>query len=172
MNVCANSQPLALLPSTNFSVLIKKCPGVVFNATHATIPGFAVSPAIQGTPFVNIPRTGDKINYMPFTMTYTLDERLRNYLEIFQWINEYAVPSHGDQYTSIKERGRITGMGLTSDISMMPLDSSRNVIAEVLIKDAFPVAMSPINFTIQTEQIQYATATVEFNFRTFDILFN
>lgn len=169
MSVCTDQPILNFLPQNGARVIIKKAPQMTYNCQQANIPGFRVGAAWQATPFVNIPKSGDKMEFDVFSMSFLVDEQFRNYLEIWNWMREYSKPNNHDEYKSIIEASKVTGMGIYSDIILMPLDSSKNVIGTITIKDAFPIAMSSILFDATLPTPQYVTAQASFILQSFEI---
>ena len=75
------------LPKTNdylrpnaFKFSIKDIPGVSFTCQSANLPQLALGFAVQPTPFTDIPRIGDKLNFGDFTIRFLISEDMSNYL--------------------------------------------------------------------------------------------
>jgi hypothetical protein len=63
-----------------------------------------------------------------------------------------------------------TGDAATSEILLLIQDSNRQVMLEVYFHDCFPSSMSELVFDSQmTHDIQFVTASVQFNYSFFEI---
>ena len=121
------------------------------------------SPAYP-TPLVNIPMTGDNVKFDDLIITFKVDEELRNYEEIFTWIQGLTFPESTDQFKKLEEQRALNGEGLKSDGFLMILNSSKNPILTCNYQDLFPTALSSINVVTTDTSVSYLTATVMFKY--------
>ena len=157
------------LSPLNFRFQVKKCPNVNFFIQNVNLPGVTLVAVETPNPFVKIPRTGDHIEYEDLMINFKIDEDLKNYMEIFNWIRDLGFPDNFDQYKSIAGRPVYSGLGITSDLSLIVLSSSRNPIYELTFKDAFPITMSSVIFDSTQQDVQFVEAAVTFRYRTFTV---
>ena len=102
-------------------------------------------------------------------INYKVDEDLQNYLELYNWIRELGFPNNFDEYKSIAGKPVYTGLGITSDMSLIILSSSRNPTYEVIFKDAFPISISSLIFDSTTQDVQFLEASATFRYRAYSI---
>lgn len=164
-----DTQPetLNFLSPLNFQFSIKKCPGINFFVQKVNIPSFSISSADSFNPFVRLPYAGDHINFDPMTVTFKVDEKLQNYMEIYNWLRELGFPESWDEYKAIKERPTYMGTGLKSDASILICDSSKKPFFECVILNAFPVALSSLQFASDAPDVQFITAEAVFHYTNF-----
>jgi len=122
--------------------------------------------AIQPTPFIDLPIPGDKLSFQDFSMTFPVDEDMKNYKEIANWIIGLGFPRQYGQYKDLENNWA----GLRSDIALMILDSNQNPQHTVTYRDAFPTGLSGLNFDVKASDttIPLATATFKYAFYDFD----
>jgi hypothetical protein len=94
---------------------------------------------------------------------------MKNYIELYDWLKGIGFPDNFAQYGNIAGAGVTTGDGVYSDITLIILSSAMNPNMEVTFYDCFPVDLSAIEFDSTSVDVQYATATVSFANRRFDI---
>lgn len=164
------------LSPLGFTFSIKKTPGVNYFVQSVNLPSVSLGSIDLETPFVKIPYPGDHIAYDPLTLTFRVDEDMRNYAEIYNWILATGFPDAFEQYQSMSEvakfRGtanRMSGEGQYSDASLIILNSVKAPIIEFKFHDLFPVSLGEIQFDTRDTDVNYVEASVTFAYRKFDL---
>jgi hypothetical protein len=137
------------LSPLNFKFQIKKAPHVNFFIQKVNIPAISIPPPQPNNPFV--------------------DEDLKNYLEIWNWIIALGKPENFDQYRQIYEKPSYTGEGIYSDISLMILSSTKMPNYEITYVDAFPVDLSQALFNTVDTDVNYIEASATFKYTYYTI---
>lgn len=132
-------------------------PNVQFTVQTAAIPSISVEPATYPTPQRAIAVGGDKVEYDPFNCTFLIDEELRNYREIHDWLIGLALEPED---RSIQK---------TRDMSLLVLDSNNNVIREIKFVDAYPTSLSTLDFDVKNTSVDYLVGEVSFNYSYFKV---
>lgn len=160
------TQPLNynFLSQLGYRFLLKRLPGVVFNMTSFYIPGMSTRAATLPTPFKNIPKTGDKITYEPFTITYKVDEDMNNYNEIKNWLDGMTFPERFQQFQK-----ELDGRLLYSDATLIILNSSMKSNIEFTFEEAFPISLSGITLNTQDSDVSYIEVTSTFEYKYFTV---
>jgi hypothetical protein len=153
------------LSQVGFQFGIKKLPTVNFFVQSVNLPGIEMAAAVQPTPFVAIPVPGDHIKFNDLTVTFKVDEDLKNYVEIYNWIIGLGFPDSFDQYSRLASRPAVTGEGIRSDASLIITTSSRVPATEVVFVDLFPRSLTDILFNSTDSNIEYISATATFKYR-------
>lgn len=148
-----------------FELSIQRLPNVEFFVQSANIPGLNIPEAIQATPFANIPRPGNKLQFDDFSVTVVLDEYMNSYKEIFNWMAGMTNPNSFEQY-----KGLIAGDGVFSDASLIALSSKNNPIVEFKFANLFPTRLSQINLRSTNDTTEYATYDISFKYSTYQIV--
>jgi hypothetical protein len=158
------------LSALNFRFLLKRAPLVNFFTIDATIPTVELGVARQPTPFVTIPRPDAKITFGTFNISFRVDEDMKNYAELYDWMSALGEREGFDAYKNkISNQTNSTGTGPTSDCTLMILNSSKKPNVEIVFRDAFPTNLSQIDFSVEYTDVRYATCRAEFTFRDFTV---
>lgn len=164
----APANPSFLSP-TGFQLQIKKTPHVNYFIQKANLPSVSLATADVDTPFTKIPFPGTRLTFGNFQVTFKVDEDMKNYLEIFDWLKGIGFPDNFDQYKSLAGHSMTTGDGLFSDISLIVLSGAKNPNIQINFYDCFPVDLSEIQFESTDADINYITATATFANRRFEV---
>lgn len=159
------------LSPLGFKFVIKKTPNVNYFVQAVNIPNVNLGETAIPTPFRRIPIAGDHIEYGDLQITFKVDEEMKNYLELFDWIKAIGFPDNFDQHKKVDPKfvNPYTGEGVYSDATLVILSSAMNPVHEVVFRDAFPVSLTDFNFDARNVDVEYIEATATFKFRTFDI---
>lgn len=121
--------------------------------TAASLPSVGL-PAVQANFRSIYPQlSGESLKYEPFSITFIVDEELKNYLEIYNWMYENA-------NDKIKYR----------DMTLSILSNQNNKNKELQFMSVIPTSLSSIEFDTRTTDIEYLTCTVEFAYTAFKFL--
>ena len=97
---------------------------------------------------------GDRAEYGALSLRFLIDEDMKNYLEIYDWI-----------------QNNITKKTITkSDMILSVLSSHNNVNKQFQFLDAFPTSLSGVEFSTQSTEVEYVQADVTFRYDRFKIL--
>jgi hypothetical protein len=159
------------LGSTSFAFWIKKIPNTNFFVQRANIPGISINPARTPNPLVNIPYSGDHIDYEEFVITFKIDEDLQAWRDIYDWIRGLGFSESTDEYKKLaNEEIIVKGGSLKSDASLIILDAKKRPNFDLTFNDAFPIALSSIQLQYTPDNIEYLTADATFAYTTYDIV--
>lgn len=150
------------LQKTKFCFVSHATPHLTLFCQNVDLPGVNGNPALQPTPLIDIPRAGDKIMFDPLTITFLIDEDLKVYEELFNWMTGYMFPQKDKQYSDLKKRG-----GPYADLSMIMLKNSNNDNLKIRFEDAFPVSLSPISMSVSEDATSVITADVTFYYKLY-----
>ena len=165
-NTPANKNFLSPL---GFKFQIKKAPHVNFFIQQVNIPSIFLQPVETGNPFVNIPFPGEHLKFGELKISFKVDEDLKNYLEIYNWIRALGKPENYDQYKTIQDKPIVSGDGIYSDISLIVLSSSKMANYEIIFVDAYPVLINDLSFNSIDTDVSYVNASVTFKYTHFTI---
>jgi len=166
------------LSPTAFKFILNRAPKVSFFSNSANIPGMTLGVAVQPTYLKDIEIPGDKILFEDFTIRFLVDEDLKNYMEIHNWIRGLGYPESLNDITSWQKQdihvdlSRKKGqkeLNLYSDGTLSVLNSSLNPNFLVKFKDLWPYILSPVNFDATDTNIEYFTADVTFKYTIYEI---
>ncbi len=171
-----------------FRVYLPLFPITEWFVTRANIPGVTLGQAVQATPFTDMPVIGDKLTYDDFYFTFIVDEQLKNYQEIHNWLVNIGFPSGAGQFkaqprpdgvTRASQQvidkstpGRVVDMVdrvLYSDIELFILSSKNNPLVKIQMFEAFPTSLTAIEYSQQEADTTYAECTCTFAYTYFTI---
>ena len=68
--------------------------------TRCNIPGVSMGQGVQATSLIDIPLVGDKLTYDDFYATFIVDEQLKNYTEMHDWLMNMGFPSDHAEFNA------------------------------------------------------------------------
>ncbi len=152
-----------------FKFQIKKTPTINYFVQTVNVPGISMQSVNQPNPFVKIPYGGDHLQFDDLTISYKVDEDLRNYMELYNWIKSLGFPDDYKQYKQLSDKPIIGGEGLSSDISVIIMNNSRIPTYEITFRDAFPIAISSLQFDVTKQDVEFLEASATFRYVSFNI---
>ena len=163
------------LSPTGFKFIVRRSPKVAFFCNQANIPAMTLGVAEQTNYLRNIPVPGDKIEFGDLTLRFLVDEDLKNYMEIQNWIRGLGYPDSLAEFDRLDKEGEIFGRyagdqdKIYSDGTLSVLTNSLVPQFQIFFKDLFPYDLSTLTFdATQTDQ-EYFTADVSFKYTIYTI---
>ena len=142
-----NINPLA---DIQFKFDVSALPNTSFFIQTVNLPGITLEAQVVATPQLqNFSRHTGIITYEALDVTFMIDEYLKNWQEVYEWM--------------IGDVSKYTSAVLTI------LSSSMNPTMEIHFKDIFPTSLSAISFDSTTTDPVYQQATVSFNYTEYII---
>lgn len=163
-----------------FRFTIKDLPNVAYTCQSANLPALALGVATQPTPFIDIPRIGDKNSFGEFTIRFLIAEDMSNYLELFEWLIALGFPNDYTQYKGFvgerlnrfpfykNSRGETDSLAY-SDGTLTILDSNNVPKTNIILKDLFPVSVEALDFDVTSSAVEYFVGIASFKYLSFDI---
>ena len=178
----ANSLPTTYdyLRPNAFRFSVKDIPNVSFTCQSANLPQLALGFASQPTPFTDIPRIGDKLEFGEFTIRFLISEDMSNYLELYNWLVALGFPKDYTQFDAliknrpsrfpfkVNQRGESEVLAY-SDATLTILDSTNTPKVNIIYKDIFPIALEGLDFDIASAGVEYFTAIASFKYTLFEV---
>ena len=171
--------------SNQFKVYIPIFPLVEWFVVSCNVPGVTMGQGVLPTPLVDIPIVGEKLTYDNFSMTFLVDEKLKNFMELHDWLVNMAPPQDQNQFmartsdyvlptgqntkfypadnaNSQTSTGNTSDRQLYCDITLFILSSKNNPVATVVMRDAFPTSISSLDYSQQETDTSYVQCNVTF----------
>jgi len=179
--------------TNQFRIYLPIFPKTEWFVVSANIPGITMGQATQATPFTDMPIVGEKIGFDNFDMTFIVDEQLKNYMEMYNWVKNIGFPHSGEKQFNKLDRpdnldrsktikrppGQVVGSpnqsvetsdrNLYTDIRLDILSSKNNTVANIYMYEAFPVSLGSIEYSQQETDTNYAMCAVSFAYSWFDV---
>lgn len=163
------------LSPTGFKFTLTRTPQVAFFCNQANIPDLTLGVVNQPSYTKMLPTPGDIIEFGDLSLRFLVDEDLKNYMEIQNWIRGLGFPERLEQFSELQESGLIQGnyvndrQNIYSDGTLQILTSSQIPNFEVTFQDMFPYSLSTMTFDATDADIQYFTADVSFKYTIYNI---
>ena len=160
-----------LASASQFKVSLSNFPLSEYFCTAASLPGCSLGRVDRTTRLTTIPTVGDTMTFDDFSMTFLVDEQLNNFREIFNWMVNIGFPKSHDQYKAQVRADSSTRGGeleLYSDIQVAILSQKNNPLVRMTLYEAFPTALSGLEYTSQVADTEFLTATVTFAYAYYE----
>ena len=169
------------LSPIGFKFAVNKLRGVDFFCQSASIPAISMGHWKQGTRVNVVYQPGDELYYEPLYLKFLVDENMKNYYQVHDWIREITTPYSAKEFgydrgtlRSINKQNRDKNVyqfgnnDWLSDASLYILSSNYRPVAEFVFKDCFPVSLTTLNFDASVPDVNYFTAEVTMRYNYFD----
>lgn len=162
------------LSPNGFTFSITKLPNVSFFCQRVTVPNISLPAIEQMNPFSNRPIPGEIMQFSELSVQFLIDEEMRNYTSIFNWMVALGFPQSHDQYKSfvnVQNDGLYTELAKNySDGTLGILDSHNRAIRAFKFYDLFPISLDAVQFESTAMDVNYVlgNATFRYNYFTID----
>lgn len=168
-----NPENTNILQPTKFQLVFPRITTMTYFLQSFSIPDVSTNPAIQNSPFVDLPRPGDKLKYGTLQINFIVDEDMWAYQVIYDWIRGITFPCSFAEYKNLN-RDSYSSVFATkpqySDGFLTILSGLNNPRTKFHFVNIFPVGLSQINFDTKESSENVVTATAYFNYHIFNIL--
>jgi hypothetical protein len=152
-----------------FRLQMKRAPNVEYWCQQVVIPGFSLPSVRTSTPFVDIPKPGDHIEFEDLGVSFLVDDQLGNYLEMFDWGKSLGFPDNFAQYAELLRAPVILDAGVTSEISVFILNGSQQPTFRFTFRNAFPFALGSLTLDSTDPGLTRLVCHVGFKFIDFHV---
>ena len=166
---------------TKFKFSINKLPKVEYFTTACNLPGINLGESIFPTPLKQIPVMGDELTYENLEITFLVDEKLENYIELHNWLTGIGFPDDRAQFSNFRaentdafpdsgKSAQTKGVqGMFGDATLTITSAKNNPIVEARFEDVYPVALSALQYDQQQDDITYLTASATFSYKIYTL---
>ena len=94
MSKLSDSQPTNLnqLNVVSFDVSFSRLPAVQYFCQRISLPTIVLGETNEPSPFLNLPLEGDTLTYEALSLSFIVDEDLKNYIEVYNWLTALGFP--------------------------------------------------------------------------------
>ena len=148
-----------------------KYPKISFFSNSARIPELSLGTAVQPSYLKDIDVPGEKLTYGDLTIRFLVDENMKNYMAVHNWLKGIGFPETPQQFKdqTTDEDGLRDEKEVFSDGSLHILNSNFQDVAIVKFNDLFPVALTSLEFDATETDINYFTAEVVMRYTVYSI---
>ena len=161
-------QPIntSFLSPIGFKFQLNNFPAVNYFCQSATLPGISISAIDVPTPLKTIAMAGDEVSFEELSIKFIVDENMKNWLSIYDWIIGLGFPTKEGQEKYAK---LAIASELTTDATLTVLTSNMNPQINFRFKDCFPLSLTSIPFDSGGTDIDYVTADVSFRYDVYTV---
>jgi hypothetical protein len=171
MTICNEN----FLSPTGFKLVVPGFTSIGFQCTSVNIPGISMGGPNQATPYNDFQLTGDKLTYEEFVVRFLIDEDCINYSLIHNWMVGITYPQKGSQWRDFVNEMKDKDFQVNddfldqTDLYLHILNSNYNTSFKVYFVDSFPVALTPMEFSTDQNDVQYLSAEIRFRYTFFKL---
>ena len=158
--------PANFLSGVGFQFQLLKHQQVSFFCQSATVPGIDLSIANQSTRYNTLPHPGDEINFQDLDIDIIIDENMKNYITIHNWIRNLGHPYSSTDIQDLP--GQDLDDKTYSDAILFILDSNFNKKIKIVFDDVFPYSIGPLKFRTTETDVPYFTANISFKYTIYN----
>lgn len=159
------------LSPIGFLFSLDKARKVSFLCQRAEIPTITLGNVnIPTRGLVPIPIEGN-LEYGEFNIEFIVDEDLKNYMEIHNWMRALGTPQSIDDRVAFKDANRITATQeyRYSDGTLQILNNNNRVNFDVVFKSLWPTSLSTLAFDVTGSDNDFFTATTTFKYTLYEV---
>lgn len=165
-----------LLHPNKFQLNFTRAPNISYFCQSVSIPGISTAEIPVFNPFVEIYAPSDKAVYDALNITFYVDEELKAWIEIHDWIRAMTFPEDYQEYMNLKPLSAVGGrppkevFPQFSDMIVTLLSSSNKPYYQFKFYNVFPIAVSPLLLSASDSPDSVMTADATFRYTYYDIL--
>ena len=159
------------LSPIGFVFLLEKAQKTSFLCQKATMPTITLGNVdIPTAGMVPIPVEGN-IVYGDLDIEFIVDEDLRNYMEIHNWIRALGTPQNYGERKAWENLNSTPGTNdpRFSDATLQVLNNNNIANFDVLFKSLWPTSLSSLPFDVTGSDTSYFTASATFKYILFEV---
>ena len=160
------------LSPIGFVFLLDKARKASFLCQRASIPEITLGDiAIPTRGFVSVPLEGN-IQYSELNIDFIVDEDLRNYMELHNWIRALGTPDTIQERRDwVNSNSDVIGTQdfKVSDGTLQVLNNNNITNFDVVFKDMFPTNLSTLDVNVTSTDNEFMTASVTFKYLLYEI---
>ena len=154
------------LSPIGFKFQLGNFPEVNYFCQAATLPGISIGTIAVPTPLKTIELSGDEVTFEELSIRFVVDENMKNWLAIYDWIIGLGFPTKEGQEKYAKLAATSE---LTTDAVLTVLTSNMNPQINFRFNECFPLSLSSIAFDSGGTDIEYVTADVSFRYDVYTV---
>ena len=162
------------LQPNKFQLNFGRSPNVRYFCQSLSVPGISLSEIPQTNPFVDVYIPGEKAIYDLLNITFVVDEELKSWLEIHDWIRAMTFPKEFAEYRNLGKLNKYaTNIPIAkpqySDATLTILSSANNPTFRFKFYDVFPTTLSTFIMSATDSPESQMTADGTFRYSYYDI---
>jgi hypothetical protein len=157
-------QNLNFLSQIGFKFEIARAPNFNYFIQKVLFPGVTLPTVFKPNPFVRDTVPGDQITYDSLTIQFKLDEDLRGYFEMYDWITALGKPESFEQSAAIYRKPKYDINSVYSTGALTILNNKMMPNIQVTFLDMVPQRLSGFTLETDSNDVNYISASLELNY--------
>lgn len=151
------------LTNNKFLFIMNRCPSLTYFCQRANIPDISTGISLQANPTaIDIRRPGTRHIFGDLTIGFVVDEDMKNWLEIYNWIRDLSTDTYAiSDILSEKQK--------TASAVLHILSSAYAPVLQVKFYDVFPTQLSAIDFDSTAPDSEVIAASATFTYTYYDV---
>ncbi len=163
------------LQPNKFVLTFARTPNITYFCQSLGVPGISLSEVPVNNPFLDLYSPGEKAIYDLLNVTFMLDEELKSWSEIHDWIRAMTFPTEFAEYRRLPRLNKFASSEQNqkpqfSDASVVLLSSSNKPYYRFDFRDVFPVSLSTFVMNTQDDPGTVITADATFRYSYYDVI--
>jgi|LakMenEpi03Aug12_release.lakeMendotaPanAssembly.Ray.scaffolds.fasta_scaffold07822_14 hypothetical protein len=155
----------SFLSNNKFDFVIDRLPNIQFFIQTINLPTISLGIATTPTPFVTVQTPGTIITFEEITVSYIIDEDMKSWFEIYNWLHALAGTEGFPKSTLKNSPGSYENF--TSSATLIIKTNSNNANVKLKFFDLFPTNLTGFQLSA-TESHDFITSTVTFNYTKYE----
>jgi hypothetical protein len=156
----------SFLSNNKFEFSLDRIPNFTFLVQSVNLPSITLQSTQVNSPFTALKVPGNIIVFNTMSITFMIDEDMRSWYEIYDWITQLGNP------VGLDKRGTLTGArgsntDIYSDGTLLIKTNSNNANWKVNFVDMYPTDIGEIQFST-TESQEFLTSSVSFDYTYYE----
>lgn len=164
-----NPTDVNFLPTNNFRFILRRAPNIQFFVQRANLPGIHSGPITVPSPYIGKHVQGGPVEHDYLEVEFKVQEDMSDYLEIFNWLIKSTYSKSLEDYGELKNQPKYSDAGVESQVTLMILNSAKVPQFEIVFEDAFPTALTGIDFDSSSDTVNYPVVRATFDYQFFTI---
>lgn len=162
------------LQPNKFQLNFSRVPNIQYFCQSVGVPGISLSEVPQNTPFVDLFVPGEKAIYDMLNVTFLIDEEMKSWIEIHDWIRAMTFPTQYEEYQRLGQLNKNVSLRANitpqySDATITILSSSNIPYYRFKFFDCFPTSISSFVMAATDSPDSAMTADATFRYSYYNI---
>ena len=162
------------LSPNGYKFSINKLPELTYFAQTVNLPGITLGDPSFMNPFATVPIPGDMLTYDTLNVQFIVDEKMNNYIALYNWIVALGFPQGYEQYLANLDNDQIANLNSLatsySDGTLEILDNTNKPVRTINFVDLFPVSLDSLQFHSNDQDVAYFIGNATFRFSYYKIM--
>ena len=159
-----------LMNTQVFQIDIPLAPSVNEWIQSVSVPGLTLGEAQMENQLVRVPVPGDKLIFSPLSFSFLVDEGMKNWSEMFNWMIACGFPVSLDQYAVMPHKvNRLSDKDVTCDINLVVFNNQTKPILKFKMFGCFPIALGDMPLNTADTGAQPPVCTGDIMYRNFTV---